>query len=254
MRCCLEGHPAGAGTPSALHLADKHDLQLANARAIYQLKTYVNASAFLYWTLPVLVRGSPTITEQDEEVNSVFKAGLQPVCTLPNSNKKGDKSCKKKRALQEHVVTKHTECYPATCPVDGCPRTDFASFIHIDKYMKEDHLKYAMALYDRDTIVTCRFEGCEVRYKAHVPYRNHLQEEHRVNQPTVLEHEKPQDHSCYVEGCNTAHKFSSPSEYDSHLIQTHGLHTPNQRRIFLKGTASRWVENYAPFIYNARFA
>ena len=191
------GHAAGAGAPYALHLADQHDLQSNNARAIYQLKMYVNASAWVNWVLPILVQGSPTIPE-DDELKPVPKTGSKPVCTLPNCTKTGDKSCKNKRALQEHVVTKHTECYPATCPVDGCPRTDFASFIHIDKHIKEDHLEYAMALYDRDMTITCRLEGCEVRYKAHVCYRNHLQKEHRVNQPTVLEHEKPKDHFCYV--------------------------------------------------------
>ena len=174
------------------------------------------------------------------------KTGSKPVCTLPNCDKKGHKSCKNKGALQKHVVTKHAECCSAACPVDGCPRTNFASFIHVDKHIRDDHLEYSMSLYDIDIIITCLFEGCEVRYKAHACYRTHLQKEHRVNQPTVLEQEKPKGHSCYVEGCNTPHKLSSPSEYDSHLIQTHGLHTPNQRRILLKGTASRWVGELCP--------
>jgi len=88
----------GAGTPHALHLADKHDLQSVDARAIYQLKMYVNASAWLYWVLPILVLGSPIIPE-DDELKPVPKTGFKPVCTLPKCNKTGDKSCKNKKAL-----------------------------------------------------------------------------------------------------------------------------------------------------------
>jgi hypothetical protein len=248
------GHSAGAGSPYALHLADAHGIRTTESRAIYQLKMYMTATSWMYYVLPILVQGRSEMAQEDEEPESVRPPGSKPVCTLPNCDKKGDKTCKNKRAKQEHVVTKHTECFPAACPVYGCTAAvSFKTFLHLDKHMKEVHLKYATDLYDRDMRIPCRIDKCTKTFKGPKPYKQHLQMVHRINNAVVFEEEKQKTHSCYVEGCDTASKFSNPDEYDAHLIQTHRLVHADQRRIFLKGTASRWIENYCSFVYNARF-
>jgi hypothetical protein len=81
-----------------------------------------------------------------------FQSFWEAICTLPDSDKKGNNGFSNQRASQKHAATKQSDFHPATCPGDDYTDNSFASFIHLDKHMKGQQFMYDMSLGDSDMV------------------------------------------------------------------------------------------------------
>ena len=216
--------------PYVSHLRDSHDLWKSSHRQLYMLCTHKHANAWVAVYISAIVSNAQDISTVLGVPSTLSKVttSMSPNATVSSAASMSKYSCsithdrcqkyghdfKTLAKLKLHNVRSHSQCYPASCPFEGCLIGGFRHYEELDSHVEKTHLQIGKSL---------------IKAKKW----------------------KSDAHGCLVPDCFRDHcEIMTTDENKKHLAASHDLHGTAQRPYLLR-THISWIDNYYNVIYSA---